>query len=417
MKLRILSLAVLIGAGLSLPATATDGEDCSLGEALGSGTLTLKQRYRLEGVDVDGVSSDALASTLRSALGYQTGTFHQFSATVEFEDITPIGNDDYNSTTNGRTRFPVVADPNTTEVNQVFLDYTGVKEWTFRVGRQRILLDNHRYVGNVGWRQNEQTFDAATASGNVRGFGIYYGYVDNVNRVTGDDNSMGDTRMKSHILNVSRAVEKVGTVSAYVYRLDYDSVDALSSQSYGLRLVGGADVNVASHDGRILWQGEIAHQDDVGDNPFDVSETYYHVMLGAKAHDATLKVGFESLGGNGKVGESYQTPLATLHAFNGWADQFLTTPPGGLEDMYVSLGYVWQQLNMMAVYHDFSSDKGSMDYGTEWDLMATYPICEAVDVGVKYAAFNADDYPADVDKFWLWVQWQVKLAVNRTEES
>ncbi len=47
----------------------------------------------------------------------------------------------------------------------------------------------------------------------------------------------------------------------------------------------------------------------------------------------TLGVGYELLGSDDGVA-AFQTPLATLHKFNGFADQFLVTPAGGLQDIY-----------------------------------------------------------------------------------
>ena len=38
-----------------------------------------------------------------------------------------------------------------------------------------------------------------------------------------------------------------------------------------------------------------------------------------------FKLGYEELGSNAGL-YGLQTPLATLHAFNGWADKFLVTP-------------------------------------------------------------------------------------------
>src|SRR3546814_3293516 len=69
--------------------------------------------------------------------------------------------------------------------------------------------------------------------------------------------------------------------------------------------------------------------------------------------------------GNGVV--AFQTPLATLHAFNGWADRFLSTPGNGLEDIYVGVGGKHGQWNWQALWHDFSADRGGADYGTELD--------------------------------------------------
>ena len=71
---------------------------------------------------------------------------------------------DYNSTTNGKTTYPAVADPETYEINRLQLTNTRIPMTTVTLGRQRIVLDDQRFVGNVGWRQNEQTFDRCVSS-------------------------------------------------------------------------------------------------------------------------------------------------------------------------------------------------------------------------------------------------------------
>ena len=84
--------------------------------------------------------------------------------------------------------YPVVADPEITELNRLQLAYTGVEDATFTVGRQRVILGDARYVGNVGFRQNEQTFDAVRATiSAIENVTINYLYLDRVHRILGDD--------------------------------------------------------------------------------------------------------------------------------------------------------------------------------------------------------------------------------------
>ncbi len=37
-------------------------------------------------------------------------------------------------------------------------------DFSSKLGRHVITLDNHRFLGHVGWRQDRQTFDAFTAN-------------------------------------------------------------------------------------------------------------------------------------------------------------------------------------------------------------------------------------------------------------
>jgi len=115
----------------------------------------------------------------------------------------------------------------------------------------------------------------------------------------------------------------------------------------------------------------------------------------------SVKLGYELLEGNGT--KSFQTPLATLHAFNGWADVFLSTPVNGLKDAYLGAGTALYGVKLDAVYHDYRADQGSARYGAEWDFQATKPVAKNYLVGIKYATFNTKTVAfADTDKFWLW---------------
>jgi methenyltetrahydromethanopterin cyclohydrolase len=80
----------------------------------------------------------------------------------------------------------------------------------------------------------------------------------------------------------------------------------------------------------------------------------------------------------------------------------LVTPVAGLEDTYLdvtadALGMTWK-----AVYHEFNSDKGNIDYGNEVDVMVSKAFGKHYVLGVKYATYDADAFSVDTDKFWLW---------------
>jgi len=126
--------------------------------------------------------------------------------------------------------------------------------------------------------------------------------------------------------------------------------------------------------------------------------------------DVTLKLGYEVLGSDdGDV--SFTTFLVTLHKFNGWADVFLggsfdpAAMPDGLEDVYISVSGKLAEYNLAAIYHEFSSDEGSDDYGSEIDLQASRKFGKHYNGGVKYASYSDDGFNAagDVDKLWAWV--------------
>ena len=393
-------LAIVLLAGIlhGLPARATDDEP-TVTKALTRGKVNADLRYRYESVDQKAFSEDALASTLRLRLGYRTGGYRGFHVFAEFEGLKPIGADQYNSTANGKTQFPVVADPEDEEINQIYLAYTGLEDTTFRIGRQRITLDNQRFIGAVGWRQLEQTFDAFSVKTTpLDHFSFFYAHVNNANRVFGENHpspAMADTNLNAELIN-ARYDLSIGKITAYVYLLEFEDAPATSQKTIGIRFSGARRI---SDEVELLYSGEFAEQSDYKDGASTIDVGYSLIELGVKLQPVAVKVGVETLEGDGTY--AFQTPLATLYAFNGWTDQFLTTPLTGLEDIYLVVSTGFSGVEVGAALHDFGADAGSADYGTEWGVSLGKTYRKHYDVGFRYASYDADSFSSDTDKLWV----------------
>jgi hypothetical protein len=371
----------------------------SLQDSLVGGKVELNLRLRAEFVEQDGLDT-ARALTERLRLGYGTKPFHGFSVYADLEDIRTTDDDRFNAA--GLNRNPgkaVVADPEDTELNQAFLSYDG-EYFDARVGRQRIILDDHRFVGNVGWRQNEQTFDAATVSSDwIPETRLFYSYVEEVRRIFGPDADR-DFDSQSHLLNGSYSgLPLVGTLTAFAYLLDFINSPANSSDTLGLRLAGSHGLVSELSAG---WLLSYAHQSDAAGNPVSYDADYYLVEGTLSLKDrGSLGFGYEVLGSDDRV-FAFQTPLATLHAFNGWADVFLVTPNAGLQDLYLT-GGASLPLGIQAtgVFHWFFNDDGGRELGNELDLLASKALSKHFAVLVKAALFDGDSGLADVQKYWI----------------
>lgn len=378
----------LILAGLAAN-TSTYAETIS--GAFASGRANIDLRYRYETVDDgDPATEDAKAATLRTRLGFTTGSYKDFKAHVDFEYTNHAGATDFNDGSNGKTGFAKVIDPRTEELNQAWLSYAGLSGTDMKVGRQRIILDNARFVGNVGWRQNEQTFDAFMITNkSFNDITLSIGNVYQINTITG-----GAVDTRHNFINVGFDKTPVGKLTAYTYLLDYDDPATSDIDTLGLRMKGNA--------GDLLYALEFAEQSDGGDNTDDFSMSYLFAEAGYKINATNVFLGYESLGSDDGV-ESFQTPLATKHAFNGWADKFLTTPLDGLNDTYIKVVSKFNDMKLVGFYHDFSSDFGSTDYGTELDLVLIKPLGKNLKGLVKYSDFSADSNSTydDTQKIWL----------------
>ncbi|MFT7670239.1 MAG: hypothetical protein ACI8X5_002947 [Planctomycetota bacterium] len=376
-------------------------------EALAAGNFWVSARYRFENVDQDGFSKQARASTLQTRLGYETGNFNGFTGVLEFSNVSNVSgsSDDYNDDPSGPVGpRPVVADPTGTVVNQVYANYSA-DMGDFRLGRQRIRLDNARFIGNRVFRQTEQTFDSISYNKEWDAGGrVYYAYLDSVN-----SSAQTNQNSNSHILNLSNNWENLGRLTAYGYYLDFDQQPMLSTFTYGARFAG--DHNMGEW--AMIYGLEYALQGDVEDNPNDVDATYSHVNLGVKASGVQAKLGFESLEGSSSTGGAFQTPLANRNAFNGWADQFANgIPTTGLDDTYLDLGYENKTFGLGVIFHQFEPERGSAsDYGDEIDAYAKVTLAEDLTIGIQYADFDADSSTTlpglvDVQKLWIWLTFK-----------
>lgn len=409
-------LAASLLAALSLPVAAR-GFDATPQPASEPAPLQLEwdTRLRQEQVDDDAFYRDASAATLRLRLGLRANFGQGWSALLEGAGVASAG-DRYNSGANGRTQYPAITDPHGGELNQAWLGWKG-GAFGATLGRQRIVLDNQRWVGNVGWRQFEQTYDAIALQWQpASDWTVRYDWLDRVHRVAGPDavNPLArERRLDTHLFNAAYA-HGAQTWVGYAYLHEDRDVHSASSATYGVRWTGSR-LERGSGPG---WTVEFARQSDYADNPASYATSYWLLEPSWTVPALTAKLGWEHLGGDGT--HALQTPLATLHAFNGWDDQFNVTPVGGLEDRYLGFngkfgrGSLAGRLGWAVVYHDYRADRGGR-YGSEWDASLAFAVSTGLQALLKVANYQADGWGRDSTKLWLQLEWrgQHPLAAGR----
>ena len=381
--------------------------------AQGKAVIDLRTRY--EGVDDASKTVKGNAGTFRARLGYDTGYWNNLQLGFDFDQIWTVGGATYNSTRNGKTAFPVVVDPAMTVLNRLQLTYASDFDTKFTIGRQRLLIGNLRFVGNAAWRQHEQTFDALSlVNTSIEDLTFTYAYVTRVNRIAGPALPVPSTtaaaatgqashfRSNSHILDgVYIGVDGL-RLEAYAFLLD---LKAPGYATLAAQQTATAKLSTATYGGRGDYSfplaqsvtakvsGEFAHQTNYAANPLSYDLNYWLGEASLSSNGLTGLVGYESLGGNGTIG--FATPLATLHAFNGWADMFLTTPANGLNDLYAKAVYVlpadfleMKSLTGTVLYHSYTTDNLGRDIGSEWNLQAELAVDNNASFLVKYADYQ-----------------------------
>jgi hypothetical protein len=398
MRSKFCLLIAVSGLAWGAPALAATGDPVPIGEGITLDPI-LAARLRYEMVDQDNIAASADAVTARVRAGLEL-KLSGFAILAESESTLGIVND-YNDTVpgNGLEPFPVVADPENIELNRLQISYMD-KGTGATIGRQRIVLDNARFIGNVGWRQNEQTFDAVRGQAKFGIFSLDATWSISQRTVFGTDSP--NEHFDGDLVFLNGGVDtKHVDAKAFAYLLDYDTRLAFSSQTYGVLVTG--EVPIPGF-GKLTGLASYAAQGDYGDNPVAYDADYINAQIGLAFSGFALTAGYEELGSDGGVA-AFQTPLATLHAFNGWADLFLTTPATGLRDYYGGISKTFAVpflpgLKADLTYHEFDSDFGGLEYGSEWDASLGFKL-GPVGLLAKYANYDSSGFAADTEKFWL----------------
>jgi len=387
-------------AAASLPAVVSGGS--SFFEDIKDWPVqpTLTSRARYEYRAQQGLEASN-AGTISVSPGLKTKSFNGFSALVEGE-FTYAFIDDYQS--GGQSSLTpfnpgntAIFDPETQELNQAYIAYSG-DGFLAKVGRQRIILDNAAHVGNVGWRQNEQTFDAATLGYKTDDLELSYSFVDQVNRIFGSDATGAVGTLEgdgAHLISAkfNALGQKFG---AYSYLLDFDEQGGwATSNTYG------AFTTLQLGEGSLY--AEYAYQDG-GINPGGLGEydpsNYAHLYYTQKVAGIAGTVGLEFLG------DDFSTPLATVHAFNGFADNFIGARlnlPGtdwnGLIDVYakaVKTGLPGG-IKFVGGLHYYLDQDWADSYGWEADAVLVKKLNDQATIVSKFAYFFADNDTQFVD--------------------
>lgn len=378
---------------------------------------------------------NSYAFTTRTLLGWQTASFNNLSFAAQISDVHEF-NDQFNDRrdnlpehSNGsgassayKRQFSNIVDPGYTDINQLFVDWTGIANTKARVGRQVVNLDNVRFVGDIAFRQNTQVFDGLSVlNTSLRATEIFAAHFDRVRQV--------NTKLRSgniDIINAKYRITPTISLSGYGYFIDVANLSQNNGNpsAIGIAAQGGnglgpnndivtnADTDASSKtiglrfDGtqaltkhwKVLFTTEYAKQDDYRGGNGLIDAHYFKVGGGAAYNNWSIRLDYEKLASNDSQ-YAFQTPLGTNHLFQGWADHFLATPRQGIDDVFITAAGNVDKCKLYAEYHVLSADKkfqtldgrlGS-EYGTEFDASIMYPFNAAFWAKLEYAKFNESD--------------------------
>lgn len=446
---------------------ATADDEYTLLDSIKQGKPMTSFRLRYEEVSQDGLQpptsstptknlEDAEGLTLRSLIGWQSAPFHNFSFAGQIINVSKF-KDDFNDSTNGtlvnavsnqpnKIGYAKIVDPDDTDINQLFVDWTGIKNTRVRLGRQQINLDNVRFVGDIGFRQVMQVFDGLTVlNKSIPDTEIYAGHIERVKQITTE--LRGDGALE--IVNAKYRISPTESLVGYGYFSGFSDLglgrawfgNAAGAGGVAAGKNGNINQNVdqgnkvlgARLDGvhkiddnwKALYTAEYAKQTDYNGGDSRIDAHYYKVGGGAAYGNFTLRADQELLSSNNST-YAFQTPFGTNHLFQGWADKFLATPLEGIQDTFITATYKYEDFLFYADYHLIKSDDnfnkvggGTGDkFGKEWNAAVTYSVNKNIMAKIEYANFTEDDHYAllpatgntvagnrgrirDTDKLWL----------------
>ncbi len=352
--------------------------------------------------------------TSRLRIGLLSPVFHGIQGYAEYAGNLAIL-ENYNSNRNNNTPYSKILDPQDSELNQLWLSYAGIPDTVIKGGRQRIKLDDDRFIGNVGWRQMEQNYDSVVITHNNQqlfGLTVNAGYIGSVNTFTATTE-----KVIAPILNVNYKVGDYGNLAGYGYWLDYTEADTRekSNQTYGIRMNNyqkpGDSLKISDNFG-LVYTAEWGYQSNYAHGKTPYQAQRINTMGGFTAYNFTFQGAMEQLDGKG-LNKTFDTPLGTNHAFQGWADVFVVnTPNNGIRDVFGTVVSTFDRgdIILTGVYHDFSDDTGQRHYGTEWDVSALKKFGKHYSLLAKYAYYSADNSytktdasfaNTDTQKIWL----------------
>lgn len=401
------------------PVTAQQAETESQGvpeappslleETILGGDFDLRLRYRYQFLDLEGFENDAHASTIRTTVKYETKPLYGVSLLGEIRNLARLGTQNlFNDTVTGlATDRPVIADPEALEVDQALLKINDViPGTTLTGGRRKIALNNQRFVSTLPFRQNSNSFDGAVVENvSLPNTYLHYSYALNFNRAFTDRSPVGNfDEANFHLFHAEHDHAEWLRLVSYAYLLgieeeSFAGASNFATNTFGVNAKGKLPID---KDLTFHYDLEYAHQIDNEENTLGINLNYYRISPGITYKGLRANLGLEVLEGNGDIG--FATPLALLHAFNGFADVFVTTPTDGLRDAFFNVTYsvkdsglkigdydIFGDTKFHVAYHYFSAENSSNDFGHEIDFSMTKKFTDHVSLQFEFARFFSDN--------------------------
>ena len=356
-------------------------------------------RVRYDFIDQEALPETATALTLSARVAAEWSPTDWVSGLIELEGVGALI-DDYSDLPGAAPTKPLIPDPEHFDINRLQVQATLSQNAFVSYVRQTLRIDDQRFLGMAPFRQNTRSYDAVRLSVRTdRSHTLQAGYVAKVNRPLGNRSDLGEFDSDSWFASANFQTP-IGRVGVFNYALDLETGPdlnrnrAFASQTTGIRYDG----RYHRSDLKLDLEASYARQEDYADNPLTYSADYYLVDVKAFFGNLETSLRLERLGAGGA--QSFQTPLASLHKFQGEADVFLSTPIDGIADTSLALKYnggavgPFKDVTPTLRVHKFEADRGGATYGQEIDLVVQANLSD-LKVKIGLADYRADTFSSD----------------------
>lgn len=356
-------------------------------------------RLRFDHIDQDSFPDTSTALTLSARASAEWTPVDWLSGLIEIEGVGALI-DDFSDLPGPGLNKPLIPDPDHLDINRLQIQADLGQGSFITLGRQTLRIDDQRFLGMAPFRQNTRSYDAVRLSARTQSTHTFQaGYITKVNRPLGNRTPLGEFESDSWFANAN-VQTPIGRVGLFHYALDLETgPDAnrnrtLSSQTSGIRFDG----RYHRSDLKFDFEASYAQQTDHADNPLSYSADYYLVDVKTFIANLEASLRYEVLGAGGA--QAFQTPLASLHKFQGEADVFLSTPIDGIADTSLSLKYnggsfgPFKDITPTVRLHQFEADRGGATYGQEIDLAVQAKLAD-FKLKLALADYRADAFASD----------------------
>lgn len=344
----------------------------------------------------------------------------------------------------------VIGDGYLTGVHEAWATIKFSEDFSTKLGRQEIILDDHRIFGSVAWLQQARSHDAALINYKSDKFSSKLGLA--FNQTTGnlfnrDYFTPANYKAlqflwmnyKTEPLNISTLFLNNGLQNDFSF-----DQGIVYSQTIGTRLSLNHDLII----GNLNFYHQAGKTPDPNsslEEGIKLNANLLNIEAGVKINDShSLMAGYESISGNDQINPTVNETNAfnpfygTNHKFNGFMDLFYVGNHAnsvGLKDLYFTYKGNFNQFNLSTTYHAFDSH-GNIDdpnspgqemdatLGSEIDIVGNYKLNSDVTFTVGYSQYFLTDgiialRGGDIDETsnWAWLMITIKPTLFTNKET